>query len=354
MTTAAMPDSGASRATALVCPACRRLDASGALVIGALDGSGRCDDCGRQHRVVRVAGAEITIVLRHDDADAHAMTERAMAWIASGPTPTSVPRLDEAAFVDSGLVWAGTDYGPRIEPACALPAAPWLTEWLAASTPSPASLRGLAPKTLILGAGAGGVVLDFAASGADLDDEIIAVDASPWGIAVGAMLGAGARALPVASEPGVRSWWPNPLDGRQRARLAATRWLLADALDPPFAADAFDRVLALNLVDSVADPWLLMGQIAALLRPGGRVLITTPWCLTEAVTPRALWPTTAFRAALPDASQLDAAVAWLEGSVNGDWDLFCVKAETGLLWSVRSHARMTTHYAVDAVLLQKP
>ncbi|MBN1946226.1 MAG: methyltransferase domain-containing protein [Bradymonadales bacterium] len=54
------------------------------------------------------------------------------------------------------------------------------------------------------------------------------------------------------------------------------RWICADVLHPPLAASAFDLVLAVNLLDSVRDPWVVLGQAVALIRPGGYLILAQP------------------------------------------------------------------------------
>jgi SAM-dependent methyltransferase len=51
----------------------------------------------------------------------------------------------------------------------------------------------------------------------------------------------------------------------------------ADALDPPLVPGAFDRVVALNVLDSVADPRQLLSVIDALARPGGEIVLSCPY-----------------------------------------------------------------------------
>lgn len=54
-------------------------------------------------------------------------------------------------------------------------------------------------------------------------------------------------------------------------------FLVADALDPPFEAHRFDTVAALNLLDNVSVPLTLIGQMDALLRRAGTLLIGSPY-----------------------------------------------------------------------------
>jgi SAM-dependent methyltransferase len=50
-----------------------------------------------------------------------------------------------------------------------------------------------------------------------------------------------------------------------------------DALDPPLVPGVFDRVVALNLLDSVASPRQLLSVIDALARPGGEIVLACPY-----------------------------------------------------------------------------
>lgn len=54
-------------------------------------------------------------------------------------------------------------------------------------------------------------------------------------------------------------------------------FLVGDALDPPFGAECFDLVAGLNLVDNVKLPLVLIGQMDALLRAGGILILGAPY-----------------------------------------------------------------------------
>lgn len=60
----------------------------------------------------------------------------------------------------------------------------------------------------------------------------------------------------------------------------------ADAADPPFLPASFSTVLLANLLDSCADPGLVLAQADALLRPGGRLVVTCAFAFQDAITPR--------------------------------------------------------------------
>jgi len=54
-------------------------------------------------------------------------------------------------------------------------------------------------------------------------------------------------------------------------------FMVADVLDPPFRAETFDLVAALNLIDNVNLPLVLIGQMDALLRKGGSLIMGSPY-----------------------------------------------------------------------------
>ena len=60
----------------------------------------------------------------------------------------------------------------------------------------------------------------------------------------------------------------------------------ADILDPPFPPGSFDLIVALNLLDNVTDPLALLNQLNLQLRPGGLLLLSSPFAWHERITPR--------------------------------------------------------------------
>lgn len=67
-----------------------------------------------------------------------------------------------------------------------------------------------------------------------------------------------------------------------------------DALQLP-ALGTFDLVLAANLLDRVKDPKKLLQKVLpSLVRPGGLLLLTSPYTWSEPFTPRPRWLTDSF------------------------------------------------------------
>src|SRR6185436_14223870 len=69
-----------------------------------------------------------------------------------------------------------------------------------------------------------------------------------------------------------------------RAVPAAKRLLVCgDALDPPLVPQAFERVVALNMLDSVASPRQLLSVMDGLCRPGGELIVSSPYAWQNSV-----------------------------------------------------------------------
>lgn len=96
-------------------------------------------------------------------------------------------------------------------------------------------------RVLDLGAGTGRHAVELARRGAD----VVAVDAS------GDMLGV----------------------AETRTRGTSVRLVRADATDLPFAAGAFDAVLAVTSLCFTSDPMAVLSEAKRVLRPGGRLVI---------------------------------------------------------------------------------
>jgi len=122
----------------------------------------------------------------------------------------------------------------------------------------------------------------------------------------------------------------------------AEAWI-ADAMLPPFAAATARLVVALNLLDCVADPPGLVASIARLLRPGGLAIVATPFDWSANATPPAAWP--GARAMREAAADLPALLAdgGLRARSVADHD-----------WTLRLHARAAMTYRVRVVCAEAP
>jgi len=71
-----------------------------------------------------------------------------------------------------------------------------------------------------------------------------------------------------------------------RARVTFS---VQDATKLPESLGAHDVVLAANLICRLPDPESFLGRLASLVKPGGQLLLTTPFTWLEEFTPRDRW-----------------------------------------------------------------
>ena len=126
-------------------------------------------------------------------------------------------------------------------------------------------------------------------------------------------------------------------------------FLVGDALDPPFPAGSFDLVGALNLLDNVGVPLMLLGQMDALLRDGGIMLLGNPYEWRTEIADPAEWLETE----TVDAPSFLRRI--LEGVELARTGLrFTVEEEhTEVPWILRGHARRWTLFLSHMIKARK-
>jgi len=63
---------------------------------------------------------------------------------------------------------------------------------------------------------------------------------------------------------------------RQTARRAATSRVLGSTLALPFDRASFDLVLSTEVIEHTPEPMAALGELCRVIRPGGRLALTTP------------------------------------------------------------------------------
>jgi SAM-dependent methyltransferase/uncharacterized protein YbaR (Trm112 family) len=152
---------------------------------------------------------------------------------------------------------------------------------------------------------------------------------------------------------GLRYDWRDfavPLAGASSADF----WI-ADAVRLPFAGATFSGVVALNLLDCVYSPLDLLAEIARVLRPGGLLLLASPYDWTGGATPVEAW----IGGHSPRGIEGGASDAVLRrlltpgahpASVTG----FRLVAESdGMSWHVRLHDRSTVEYRLHLAVAER-
>jgi putative 4-mercaptohistidine N1-methyltranferase len=67
------------------------------------------------------------------------------------------------------------------------------------------------------------------------------------------------------------------------------RFEIGDATELPSNIGHFDLVLAANLIDRVQSPGNLLHSFSALVRPGGHLILSSPYTWLEEFTPKSAW-----------------------------------------------------------------
>lgn len=147
-----------------------------------------------------------------------------------------------------------------------------------------AALVGMGPDPLVLdaGCGVGASTLSLLALGA----RVVAVDSDFQVLrALSTLVRQGSVELPRWRHGGgdyitQRVTLPEGIDGSRLALVAG------DMVEPPLAAGGMDLAFAYHLLDNVVDPVQLLRQLAAALRPGGTVVLASPYEWSPRATPR--------------------------------------------------------------------
>jgi putative 4-mercaptohistidine N1-methyltranferase len=120
--------------------------------------------------------------------------------------------------------------------------------------------------------------------------------------------------------------WLDPEIPRHRAHF-----FVGDACALPPELGHFDLVLAANLIDRLPHPARFLAQLPELLRPGGQLLLTSPYTWMEDFTPKDRWLGGIVRGG-QRVSTLDGLIAVLEPE-------FTLASVRDMPFLIREHAR---------------
>ncbi len=127
-----------------------------------------------------------------------------------------------------------------------------------------------------------------------------------------------------------------------------------DALDPPLAAGEADLVLAANLLDNVRSPLGLVLTLDRLLRPGGLLVLTSPFHWVDAITP----PAEQLGGGTVPAWAARGSAAGLAELLRGETPLapdlrYEILEARNASWRVRDHDRCELVYRVHILAARK-
>jgi SAM-dependent methyltransferase len=139
--------------------------------------------------------------------------------------------------------------------------------------------------------------------------------------------------------------------GRHYARATArglatanVTLLCGDALDPPLIPAVYQRVVALNLLDSVRSPRQLLSVVDALCAPGGEVILTSPYSWQSSYVDE----DERFGGDDPAAALVDLLQRG-HGLESG----YVIEEATELPWTLRRDARSAATYCIHYIRARK-
>jgi len=127
-------------------------------------------------------------------------------------------------------------------------------------------------------------------------------------------------------------------------RASDRKLVCADALDPPLLPDVYDRVVALNMLDSVAHPRQLLSVIDGLCKPGGELILSSPYAWQSSVMQEherigGADPAAAVRAILSAGENLRAR--------------YLIEDDSEISWTLRRDARSAVTYRTHYIRARK-
>jgi uncharacterized protein YbaR (Trm112 family) len=314
----------------LVCPGCRTLSGD-RLDVRTLDRSGDvlvCE-CGRRYPIVD----DVPIVMKDPAAFMRAeiatIVERELApdvaalLVADGPDDASYARMLEHLSIYVDAHW-----GDR-----AVPAISASSFALAPFVECIAALPRVA-MAVELGCSLGRVLAELPA------ERAVGIDMH-FGAVRRARRLLGGESLTYARREIGRHYSAALASGK---RTSDRKLVCADALDPPLLPDGFDRVIALNLLDSVAHPRQLLAVIDGLCAMGGEIILSSPYAWQSSVMHEHERfggddPAAALRELLTTGSGLRAR--------------YRIEDESEIAWTLRRDARSAVTYRTHYVRARK-
>jgi uncharacterized protein YbaR (Trm112 family) len=316
----------------LVCPGCRTLSAD-RLDVRTLEDHGdtlACE-CGRRYPVVD----GIPIVMK----DASAYVREEIATIVEGDISPEVAALlaedgpDEAPYprmLEHLSIYLDAHWGDRAQP-------PPEPGYALAPIVARVAARPRVGLAVELGCSVGRVLAELPA------ERAVGIDMHIGALRRARRILAGERVAYARRIVG-RHYTPAAIAAGPSVPAVGRHLLCSDVLDPPLLPEAFDRVVALNMLDSVPHPMQLLAVIDGLCAPGGEIILASPYQWQSSV----MAEHERFGGADPA-----AAVAGILSGGHGLRRTYTVEDEAEIPWTLRRDARSSVTYRTHYVRARK-
>jgi SAM-dependent methyltransferase/uncharacterized protein YbaR (Trm112 family) len=324
----------------LVCPGCRTRTAD-RIDVRTLEvhGDVLACECGRRYPVIDGVPIVMADPAGYLRAEIATVVERDLSpevtglLVADGPDDAPYPRLIEHLSIYLDAHW-----GDRVEP---LPDGPGggfgaraVIDKIAERAASPVA------RAVELGCSTGRIVAELARGA----EQVAGLDLQFGAVRRARRLLDGERVVYPRRAIG-RRYVPASAAAGDRAVPASRRALVCgDALDPPLVPGAFDRVVALNLLDSVSSPRQLLSVIDGLCRSGGEVIVSSPYAWQSSV----MAETERLGGIEPE-----AALARIFRDGVGLSARYRIEDEAELPWILRRDARSGASYSIHYLRARK-
>jgi SAM-dependent methyltransferase len=124
-------------------------------------------------------------------------------------------------------------------------------------------------------------------------------------------------------------------------------FILADIHNPPFKMNTFDFISALNVVDSVKHPLTALGQINAMLKPQGTLILSSPYVWDSRTSEE--WLETV------ETGPHEFVIKLLTGKMvpECEFDYRLIEQRENIPWNLRQQDTLHFTYLVDKIVARK-
>lgn len=336
----------------LICPVCRRFDPHDGVSDAPIDPGGNCTGCGLRYPLVDGVMCVARDVDVFRDSQSWAMSSDWIdspdsnllrAWSSLAPRErrerSLVAMYAEAHYPAQVAVFDGLRTLP-----------PRLlkqnedTLWTLGDHIVRHSPMADATRFLDVGCGPGGLVSRVA--GLAKSWHCFGFDLRVGVLRIAARLNGGGHVVVPYRAEGNR--FVNAVVGPTSYSRSPVTWVQGDLVHPPFRGESFDVVAAMSLLDTLPNPWFGLGQLDALLSPGGVLVLATPYHWEPDVVPEHWWYCAD---GVPSEQVVRAA---LRGEMRHVLDLnYDIVMQCELPWALPAGDRLVHHYELDVVVARK-